>query len=75
MGTKDILQLIIKNPFIWQRELIRLSGNGMGTVQYHLNKLLDQKLIKVKREGQKTHYYASKNYQFEKVTKNQTKRR
>jgi len=55
--TLNIYQLIGDNPGIYQNKIANRMGLNHNTIKYHLEKLLDAKLIYIEQVGRKKQYH------------------
>lgn len=66
-NRNEILSLIVENPGIRYRELLRLSDLSNGILAYHLKKIEKSKPILVVRQNKKTTRYYSSDIPFEEI--------
>ncbi|MHA1988114.1 MAG: winged helix-turn-helix transcriptional regulator [Promethearchaeota archaeon] len=59
--TSEILTIIKKNPGINSSEISRILSLSRNTVKYHIDKLSDEKLVKLTKKGRKIELYATLN--------------
>ncbi|MHA1324086.1 MAG: winged helix-turn-helix transcriptional regulator [Candidatus Helarchaeota archaeon] len=55
--TLDILNLISDNPGMYQNQIAKRLDLNHKTIKYHLDKLLDAKLIYAERKGRRRRFY------------------
>jgi len=55
--TIEILEMIEKNPGVWNNVITKKFKVDHKTIQYHLDKLIDLDLIKYKKDGRKKKIY------------------
>ncbi len=55
--TLEILEMIEKNPGVWNNVITKKFKVDHKTIQYHLDKLIDLDLIKYKKDGRKKKIY------------------
>jgi len=67
-NRNEILSLIVENPGIRYRELLRLSDLSNGVLSYHLKKIEKSKPILVVRQNKKTTRYYSSEIPFEEIS-------
>ena len=57
--TKNVFDIIIKNPGITSAEISRVLNLSRNTIKYHVDKLIEKQLIKLEKKGQTYELYKS----------------
>jgi len=57
--TKNVFDIIIKNPRITSAEISRMLNLSRNTIKYHVDKLIEKQLIKLEKKGQTYELYKS----------------
>jgi len=56
-STSKILDIIQKNPGIYSSEISRILNLSRNTIKYHIDKLSEEKLVKLTKKGRKIELY------------------
>jgi predicted transcriptional regulator len=62
--TLEILELIEKEPGVWNSIITKRKKVDHKTIQYHIKKLIDLGLIKSKKEGRKRKFFPNFNSEY-----------
>ena len=55
---KEIYDFLLRNPGLSQKKISQILECSPPTVNYHINNLMNQGLVKMKRRGRETHCFA-----------------
>ena len=55
--TSEIFDIIKKNPGIYPSEISRILNLSRNTIKYHIDKLSEEKLVKLSKKGRKIELY------------------
>ena len=58
--TKNVFDIIIKNPGITSAEISRMLNLSRNTIKYHVDKLIEKQLIKLEKKGHTFELYEFK---------------